>query len=191
MGTGRFDKNYLKYTYRVSTVPQTEYKFITSSVPYPTSNNTARELVNRHGIRILVTTAGRVGYFDAMTFLINLNVAAGLLGVSYLLMDVIVVQCWWQRALFRQFKERTTVNMSQFRNALDASAEAKREYKKLLADNHIEDAHSTINRKMQRLIEESLHDSIGVFTPAAMGATSDSGSDSESKGFGEPLLQAR
>ena len=198
VGTGRFDKNYLKYTYRVSTVPQTEYKFITSAVPYPTSNNTARELVNRHGIRILVTTAGRVGYFDAMTFLINLNVAAGLLGVSYLLMDVIVVQCWWQRELFRQFKERQTVNMSQFRNAIEASSEAKQNYKTLLADHHIEDAHSSINKMMQRLIEKSLgreDDSIDLFTPATpaamMGAASDGGSDSESKGFGEPLLRAR
>jgi hypothetical protein len=154
--------------------------------------------VNRHGIRILVTTAGRVGYFDAMTFLINLNVAAGLLGVSYLLMDVIVVQCWWQRELFRQFKERQTVNMSQFRNAIEASSEAKQNYKTLLADHHIEDAHSSINKMMQRLIEKSLgreDDSIDLFTPAnssaMMGAASDGGSDSESKGFGEPLLRAR
>ena len=91
VGTGRFDKDYLKYVYRVSTVPNTEYKFITSAAPYPSANNTIRELVNRHGIRILVTTAGRVGYFDLMTFLINLTVAAGLLGVSYVLMDMVVV----------------------------------------------------------------------------------------------------
>ena len=117
VGTGSFDRGRVMYTYRVSTVPQTEYKFITSSAPFPTADNTARELVNRHGVRILVTTSGRIGYFDAMTFLINLNVAAGLLGLSYLLMDMLVTQCCPLRSVYRQFKERQTVDISDLRKA--------------------------------------------------------------------------
>ncbi len=185
VGTGRFDKNYLKYTYRVSTVPNTEYKFITSEAPYPPSNNTERELVNRHGIRILVTTAGRVGYFDFMTFLINLNVAAGLLGVSYVLMDLILARCWPQKELFQQFKERQTVSMTAFRRAIRGSKEVEARYRQLMKEKHIEDAHDAINQNMEALINQFMEghgsDVVDAFSPVAPTLAEDDNAD-------QPLL---
>ena len=191
VGTGRFDKNYLKYVYRVSTVPNTEYKFITSAAPYPSANNTVRELVNRHGIRILVTTAGRVGYFDLMTFLINLNVAAGLLGVSYVLMDMVVVGCCAQKELFKQFKERQTVNMTAFRKAVKASAQAEDQYKRLLRDKHLEDAKDVINQRMKQLIDEFVEEGglAEPFSPAVQLTGGAAGGDGDGDGAEQPLLR--
>jgi hypothetical protein len=60
LGSGTLDNSKVIYTYKVSTVPNTEYKFITATNPYGVE--TSRELWNRHGVRIIVTTSGRVGY---------------------------------------------------------------------------------------------------------------------------------
>ena len=78
------------YTYRVSTVNNTEYKYVEtdrySEVAYE------RQRVNRHGVRILVSQSGRIGYFDFQTLLINLTVSFGLLSAAYFVMDVIALR---------------------------------------------------------------------------------------------------
>ena len=128
VGTGSVDNSYVTYTYAVSTVPRTEYKFVTGAYPY--GNATVRENLNRHGLRILVTTSGRIGYFDFMTLLINLNVAAGLLGLTYIAMDAMITQCSLSccplRGVYRQFKERKTVDMSDLRKIAAADPAALR-----------------------------------------------------------------
>ena len=128
VGTGSLDGSVVEYTYRVSTVAATEYKLVTGMSPY--GNGSVRENLNRHGLRILVTTSGRVGLFDAMTLLINLNVAFGMLGLSYLIMDCVITQCGTAccplRGVYRQFKERRTVDMSDLRKAAAADPGALR-----------------------------------------------------------------
>lgn len=76
LGNGAIDNSRVVYQYRVTTVANTEYKFITGV--YPFGDQTTRELMNRHGIRLLVTTTGRIGFFDLMTLLVRV-VAAPLL----------------------------------------------------------------------------------------------------------------
>ena len=112
--------------YRVSTVASTEYKYITGESPF--GNATVRENLNRHGLRILVSTSARIGYFNLMTLLINLNVAAGLMGLSYLLVDLLITRCSLAicplRGVYRQFKERRTGDMSDLRKAAAADPRA-------------------------------------------------------------------
>ena len=116
------DTSEVQYTYTVSTVKATEYKLVTGVSPW--DNATVRENLNRHGLRILVTTSGRVGYFDFMTLLINLNVGAGLMGLTYILMDLLITQCCLPccplRGVYRQFKERRTLDMSDLRKVAAA-----------------------------------------------------------------------
>lgn len=122
LGTGDMDTSNVQYTYTVSTVKATEYKLVTGVSPW--DNSTVRENLNRHGLRILVTTSGRVGYFDFMTLLINLNVGAGLMGLTYILMDLLITQCCLPccplRGVYRQFKERRTLDMSDLRKVAAA-----------------------------------------------------------------------
>jgi hypothetical protein len=62
LGTGSMNTSVVKYTYQVSTVRNTEYKLITGVSPF--GNATVRQNLNRHGLRIIVTTSGWVGYFN-------------------------------------------------------------------------------------------------------------------------------
>jgi uncharacterized membrane protein YgcG len=126
LGTGDMDTSNVQYTYTVSTVKATEYKLVTGVSPW--DNSTVRENLNRHGLRILVSTSARIGYFNLMTLLINLNVAAGLMGLSYLLVDLLITRCSLSicplRGVYRQFKERRTVDMSDLRKAAAADPRA-------------------------------------------------------------------
>ena len=59
-GTGSlFSEDEIVYTYSASVVPQTEFKIETAELNV--TDATARAFLNRHGIRIMINTEGRVG----------------------------------------------------------------------------------------------------------------------------------
>lgn len=185
LGSGSLDNSHVVYTYKISTVPKTEYKFITSKMPF--NNETTRELWNRHGIRIIVTTSGKVGYvrgerqvrraksekrkgegaktpltsltlrarrggawhhsafgayplppspqFNLQNALISLSVSFSLVAIATYVMEFAMLNCCPLKSLYRQYKERATVDMTGLRKANRERPEAMAELKKRLDDD--------------------------------------------------------
>jgi hypothetical protein len=90
-------------------------------------------LYNRHGVRVIVTTSGKVGYFNLMLALINLSVSFSLLAVASYMMDFFMLTCCPLRSLYRQYKERATVDITDLRRATKERPAAMRELEALLA----------------------------------------------------------
>ena len=133
LGSGSLSTSKVSYTYKVSTVPNTEYKFVTGVSPY--FNESARILYNRHGVRIIVTTSGKVGYFNFMLALLNLSVSFSLFAVATYIMDFALVTCCPLRSLYRSYKERSTVDVTELRKAIRTQPAAMAELEAMLAND--------------------------------------------------------
>ena len=126
--TGSWDSNNVAYTYSVSAVPATEFKVVTAT---SFLDVTSREFNDRHGIRILLTTVPRIGNFDLQTLFINATVGLGLLAVAVLIMEFIIFStCCPLRSVYLQYKQRSTVDMTELRRA---TAGREDELKSLIA----------------------------------------------------------
>ncbi len=130
LGTGTLDNSVVSYTYKVTTIPNAEYKFVTSTSPY--NNESQRVLYNRHGVRIIVTTSGKVGYFNVMLALVNISVSFSLFAVATYIMDYLLLSCCPLRSLYRQYKERTTIDITDLRKAVKERPEAMARLEELL-----------------------------------------------------------
>lgn len=125
--TGSFDPNDVRYFYRVSAVPSAEYKAETAFTQDGTVMASQRIDLNRHGVRIVISFSGNVGWFDAQTLLINLTVSLGLLSVAVIVIDTVATMCCPLRHVYRQYKERATVDFSDIRKV------DKAEYQSMLS----------------------------------------------------------
>ncbi len=99
----------VRYRYRVSAVPNAEYKAEGGVVSNGAFIGPSRTVVNHHGVRIVVSFSGNVGWPDAQTTLINLTVSLGLLSVAVIVMDIITLWLCPLRNVYAQYKERVTV----------------------------------------------------------------------------------
>lgn len=92
-----------RYTYRVSAIPDAEFK---SEQPLPASGSIEekRTVLNRHGIRIVVTQTGKIGKFEFQAMLLALVSSLGLLAVAKLVVDMVAVNCMPDRKLYAQYK---------------------------------------------------------------------------------------
>jgi hypothetical protein len=136
--TGSWNTSDVRYTYRVSTVRNSEFKAqgavtANNDVPSPT-----REIYDRHGIRIVVSFTAAVGAFDLQTLLVNLTVSLGLLSVAILLVDVCALNCCPLRRVYKSYKERATVDFTDLRRAY-SSEEAAALIKRFETDDSLVD----------------------------------------------------
>ena len=129
-----FNQDIVQYTYRVFTVPNTQFQFQGSARDLPPNSNPNQASENRFfnrqfGVRLLVTAGGRVGSFFFQTLLLNIVAGLALLGLSGLVLDFLAFSWCPLRGLFKQLRERDTVSISQLRRAGRAAPE---EYKALI-----------------------------------------------------------
>ena len=124
--TGSWNMRDVAYTFAVSAVPATEYKAETAEAGAPGATPLTRELFNRHGIRIILSTVGRVGWLDFQTMLVNLTVGLGLLAFSVVVVEFIAFSCCPLRSVYKQYKERVTVDMSELRRVTEGRREELR-----------------------------------------------------------------
>ena len=133
--TGSYNTSDIRYTYRVATVRNSEFKAqgaVTADNIVPSA---AREIFDRHGVRIVVSYTANVGGLDLQTLLVNLTVSLGLLSVAVLLIDVIALRCCPLNRVYRLYKERATIDFEDLRRTFgEAGVEALLE--RLKDDEH-------------------------------------------------------
>merc|ERR1712228_408179 len=78
-----------KYTLRVIRIKRAEYKVIESVY----LNSTIRMIRDRHGVYISFEQGGKIGKFNFQTSLITLVTSLGLLGLSTLIVDLLMLYC--------------------------------------------------------------------------------------------------
>lgn len=113
--TSTLNTSEVSYTYRVSTVSNAEFK---AQEAYQEKNilpSPKRIVYDRHGIRVIVFFTSTLGGFDLQTLLINLTVSLGLLSVGVSIMDQIILLFCPLRNVYRQYKERRTIDFSDLR----------------------------------------------------------------------------
>ena len=133
-GTGTLDNSAVRYLYRVTTIPATQFQFTTTSMnaPQPGENpNTALPRLLRRvaGVRLIITTGGRIGSFFFQTLLINITAGLALLGLSSTILEFIAFSLCPLRGMYRQLKDRETVSITELRAAGRKDPEA---YKALI-----------------------------------------------------------
>ena len=117
-----FTEDEVQYTYRVFTVPNTQFQFqtatnIDSGSTDPTTAATIRFFRRNYGVRLLITYGGRIGSFFFQTLLVNLVAGLALLGVSSTVLEFIVFSLCPLRGLYKQLKDRDTVSITELREA--------------------------------------------------------------------------
>ena len=74
-------------------------QYVAEEVLYPSGSvyaGDSRKVLERHGIRIIVTQTRQVGHFDLQTLLVNLSASFSLLALSTVVVEVMmlyVVRC--------------------------------------------------------------------------------------------------
>jgi hypothetical protein len=104
----------LKYTYRVSSINGTETKYLESQV---LSDNSVL-LNNRHGIRVVFVIGGTIGQFDLISLLKNLVAALGLLKLSTLITDQLMLRVMPQKEMYLEYKYQKTADFSDIRDGM-------------------------------------------------------------------------
>lgn len=99
------------YTYQVSRVPKNEYKV----VQITDDGSDARIYDDRHGIKIIFVQSGRIGKFDLQTALMQLVTSLGLLSISTLVVDNIMLLLMPLRAWYNKYKFQETVDFSEIK----------------------------------------------------------------------------
>ena len=115
VNTGSFNTSDIRYTYRVTVVRNSEFKAEQGQATGGDLPAARRVLVDMHGVRIIVYFTSNVGAFDAQTLLINLTVSFGLISVAVLVIDFVSTTLLPLRHIYRQYKERVTIDFSELR----------------------------------------------------------------------------
>jgi hypothetical protein len=127
-GTGSFSQDVVRYTYRAFAVPNTQFQQQAATQPF--GIETARELERLYGVRVLVTTSGRIGFFSWPTAILNAVVSLSIFGLASTLINFAVFRLCPLRNLFTALRETQTVRIG----ALEAAARAAPgDYASLLA----------------------------------------------------------
>jgi len=119
LGTQTLNSGLVKYAYVVRAVPNIQAVSPSTDTPDGSIPALTRTVVDRHGVRIIISQTGAIGTFDFQTLLVNLTVALGLLSVAALLVDAVATKLLPLRALYAQYKERVTVDLSDVKDADD------------------------------------------------------------------------
>lgn len=127
-GTGSWNNGNVRYTYRVSTVPATQFQTVSAANQF--ESEALRSFERRYGIRILVTTTGTIGYFDFQSLFVNLVVSLGLLSVAVTIMEFLIFNVCKRRGLYSRLREEPTVRIGDL---LVAAKAHPGEFKKLIA----------------------------------------------------------
>jgi hypothetical protein len=113
-GTGSYDSSVVRYTYRAYTVPATQFNFNTATVPFPAvaaAEGLQRDLERLYGVRLLVTTSGRIGFLNIVALVTNLVVSLSLLGIAVTIVEFGVFTVCPLRNFFRKMRESETVRV--------------------------------------------------------------------------------
>ena len=112
------DPNNPTYSYHVSAIPDTAYKFVEAKY-----YGLTRALSNRHGLKLIYVQTGQIGKFDIESLMIQLTTSLGLLAVASLVIDMIMLQFMPMRRWYQKFKfseSKDLGNMSDdIRNGVD------------------------------------------------------------------------
>eukprot|EP01088_Endostelium_zonatum_P014209 TRINITY_DN3014_c0_g1_i1.p1 TRINITY_DN3014_c0_g1~~TRINITY_DN3014_c0_g1_i1.p1 ORF type:complete len:388 (+),score=55.68 TRINITY_DN3014_c0_g1_i1:74-1237(+) len=100
--TYTFNTGNIRYQYKVRAVENAEFK---SMQPIYTKNVNAVNVYNRHGPRIIFLQTGQLGVFDFPTLLLSFVSGLGLLTISTLIVDLVVLRIMPKtRHLYSQYK---------------------------------------------------------------------------------------
>ena len=118
-----FTDSTVQYTYRVFAAPATQFQFQLAEAALPGAGQSPltaaqqRFFERRYGVRLLITTGGRIGSFFFQTLLVNLVAGLALLGISSTILEFVIFSLCPLRGLFRQLRDRDTVSISELRLA--------------------------------------------------------------------------
>jgi hypothetical protein len=96
-----FDLYDVEYSYKVHEVPGADFKALDlqySEYPH------YRALLKRHGVRIIFSVTGTIGFFDFQTALINTVTGFALLAVGTAIVDVLATKLLPQKAEYSKWK---------------------------------------------------------------------------------------
>jgi hypothetical protein len=79
----------------------------------------SRVIYRRRGVRILVSQSGFIGNFSIQALLVALTVSLGLLKVATFVVDFCATRVMRMRAIYGQYVTRTSVSLSEVRQADD------------------------------------------------------------------------
>lgn len=180
--TGSANVSNVLYRYRVSAVRNAEYKAEGAVLPTGFGVTApSRTVINHHGVRVVISFSGNVGWPDAQTTLINLTVSLSLLSVAVIILDTVALGCCPLRHVYRQFKERTTIDFSDLRKA-QSKEELERAVKRFETDPHLVDA---VPRVFEELMGKEKAWRSGRFTAAMAGPSEAGGGGGGEGGSGE------
>jgi hypothetical protein len=115
-GSNSFREDKVVFAYRVSVVPEQDYKSELVITADENKYAPTRTTYNQHGMRIIVTQSGRIGLFNFQALLINLTVSLGLLSVAMIITDFIAFSICPARSIYQQYRLRQSVDMSDLRD---------------------------------------------------------------------------
>jgi hypothetical protein len=109
---GSFNESAISYTYTATAVSAAEYK---AEQVWPEAGvlQQNRSVIDRHGIRLIVSQAGTVGRFDATQLLIVAVTSLGLLAVSNSIVDFLAFNVLKMRFVYSQYRMVTSVDFSE------------------------------------------------------------------------------
>eukprot|EP00823_Brevimastigomonas_motovehiculus_P007995 TRINITY_DN718_c0_g2_i1.p1 TRINITY_DN718_c0_g2~~TRINITY_DN718_c0_g2_i1.p1 ORF type:complete len:446 (-),score=72.12 TRINITY_DN718_c0_g2_i1:215-1552(-) len=111
----------LSYKYNVFYIEGTEAKVMETRY----LNETTRLLNNRHGLRLLFNQSGNIARLSFVVLLINLTAALGLLGVSVLIVDFVMLYLMPLRNVYGKHKFEKTAERTQMREQHNADEQNK------------------------------------------------------------------
>lgn len=109
----------IEYTYRVTVLKGAEFKCEETSK----IEGDHRELLDRHGIRLIIVQNGQIGEFDLSTLLLTLVTSLGLMAVATTVVDIMAMRCLPNRQLYTKYKQLETVDFGHLENADDVEVE--------------------------------------------------------------------
>jgi hypothetical protein len=118
-GTGTLDSSEIHYYYTVRQVPDTVYRSLETVTPSGLVPALDRVIYERRGVRILVSQSGFIGNFNMQALLVTLTVSLGMLKVATLVVDFCATRVMRMRAIYGQYVTRTSVSLSEVRQADD------------------------------------------------------------------------
>eukprot|EP00455_Lapot_gusevi_P031187 TRINITY_DN3370_c0_g1_i3.p1 TRINITY_DN3370_c0_g1~~TRINITY_DN3370_c0_g1_i3.p1 ORF type:complete len:461 (-),score=130.75 TRINITY_DN3370_c0_g1_i3:262-1644(-) len=108
------------YTYYVSRVANSEYKVLQTNQGHDANSRT---VYNRHGIKMIFIQSGQIGRFSFQATLLQLVTSLGLLSVSTLIVDQIMLLLMPHRKWYTKYKFLETIDFSQVTDEDDAKFE--------------------------------------------------------------------
>jgi hypothetical protein len=101
--TNTYNLNDLSYSYEPYIITNTKFKSVE-----PLLGDNSRQIINRHGIRMIFIQDGLLGKFDVQVMLLTFVTGLGLLTVSTVIVDVIALYLLPQKKVYNEYKFKVT-----------------------------------------------------------------------------------